>query len=80
MFGLNGRFPDVLWDGYVDAARANVAEERLCVDATASGVLNADGPGKYKSPHLVSEALRCKLAPLSPVTLTPPVAASAATA
>jgi len=79
MFGLNGHFPDVLWDGYVDAARANVAEERLCVDATASGVLNADGPGKYKSPHLVSEALRCKLAPLSPVTLTAPVAASAAT-
>jgi parallel beta-helix repeat protein len=79
MFGLNGHFPDVLWDGYVDAARADVPEERLCVDATASGVLNADGPGKYKSPHLVSEALRCKLAPLSPVTLTPPVAASAVT-
>jgi parallel beta-helix repeat protein len=78
MFGLNGHFPDVLWDGYADAARANVAEERLCVDATASGVLNADGPNKYKSPHLVTDALRCKLAPLSPVTLTPSGAASAA--
>ena len=82
MFGLNGRFPDVLWDGYVDAARANVPEERLCVDASASGVLNADGPNKYKNPHLVSDALRCKLAPLSPVTLAAagaaPSAASAA--
>jgi parallel beta-helix repeat protein len=78
MFGINGRFPDVLWDGYVDAARAGVPEERLCVDATASGVLDADGPNKYKSPHLVSDALRCKLAPLSPVTLAAPVAASAA--
>ncbi|MEP6506101.1 MAG: parallel beta-helix domain-containing protein, partial [Betaproteobacteria bacterium] len=69
MFGLTGHFPDVLWDGYVDASRPDVAEERICVDATASGVLNADGPGKYKNPHLVSEAVRCKLAPLAPVTL-----------
>jgi parallel beta-helix repeat protein len=77
MFGLNGHFPDVLWDGYVDPARANVAEERLCVDATASGVLDADGPNKYKSPHLVTDALRCRLAPLSPVTGLPPAAGAA---
>jgi parallel beta-helix repeat protein len=70
MFGINGHFPDVLWDGYADAARPDVAEERICVDATASGVLNADGPGKYKNPHLVSDALRCKLAPLSAVILS----------
>ncbi len=78
MFGVNGHFPDVLWDGYVDPARADVAQERLCVDATASGVLNADGPHKYRDPKVVTDALRCKLAPLSPVTLTPPHAASAA--
>ena len=70
MFGLNGRFPDVLWDGYADAARATVPEERICVDATASGVLNADGPDKYKNPHLISDAVRCKLAPLPPATAT----------
>ena len=80
MFGLNGRFPDVLWDGYVDAARANVPEERLCVDASASGVLDADGPNKYKNPHMVSDALRCKLAPLSPVTLAAAGAAPSASA
>jgi parallel beta-helix repeat protein len=80
LFGINGHFPDVLWDGYVDTARANVAEERLCVDATASGVLNADGPHKYKDPKVISDALRCKLAPLSPVTLTAPGASSAASA
>ena len=82
MFGLNGRFPDVLWDGYADPKSASVAEERLCIDASASGVLDADGPGKYKSPHLVNEAVRCKLAPLSPVTLTPmaPAASSPAKA
>jgi parallel beta-helix repeat protein len=83
MFGLTGRFPDVLWDGYVDPKRADVPEERLCVDATASGVLNADGPNKYKSPRLVSDSLRCKLSPLSPlspVTLKAAGAAAAASA
>jgi parallel beta-helix repeat protein len=69
MFGLDGHFPDVLWDGYVDTAHPGVAEDRLCVDATASGVLDADGPNKYKSPRLVGDTLRCKLAPLSPVAL-----------
>ena len=55
-------------------------EERLSVDATASGVLNADGPHKYKDPKVVTDALRCKLAPLSPVTLVPPVGAAASAA
>jgi parallel beta-helix repeat protein len=80
MFGINGHFPDVLWDGFVDTARADVPEERLCVDATASGVLNADGPHKYKDPKVVSEAVRCKLAPLPAVLLAPAGAASAASA
>src|ERR1700744_2434413 len=80
MFGINGRFPDVLWDGYADAARTNVPEERICVDAPASGVLDADGPNKYKSPHLVTDAVRCKLAPLPAVTLMPPVAGPATSA
>lgn len=68
MFGLNGHFPDVLWDGYADAAR-KAPEDRLCIDATASGVLDADGPNKYKAPKLVTESLRCRLAPLPAVDL-----------
>jgi parallel beta-helix repeat protein len=69
MFGLNGHFPDVLWDGYADPKSQGVEADRLCVDKTASGVLNADGPNKYKDPRMVTEAMRCRLAPLSPVTL-----------
>lgn len=69
MFGLNGRFPDVLWDGFTDAKRAGVAEERLCVDNAPAAVLNADGPGKYKNPLVVTDALRCTLPRLAPVAL-----------
>ena len=69
MFGLNGRFPDVLWDGFTDAKRADVAEERLCVDNAPAAVLNADGPGKYKNPSVVTDALRCTLPRLAPVAV-----------
>ncbi|MBT9598661.1 MAG: right-handed parallel beta-helix repeat-containing protein [Vitreoscilla sp.] len=69
MFGLNGRFPDVLWDGFTDAKRAGVADERLCVDNAPAAVLNADGPGKYKNPLVVTDALRCTLPRLAPVAL-----------
>ncbi|WP_374562216.1 parallel beta-helix domain-containing protein [Ideonella sp.] len=71
MFGLNGRFPDVLWDGYADPKASGVAEARLCVNNGKVEVLNADGPGKYKNPRVVTDEMRCELPPLSPVTLTP---------
>ncbi len=71
MFGLNGRFPDVLWDGYVDPKRANVAEERLCVRNGDAQVLNADGPHKYKDPKVASAAFACDLPKLKAVTLAP---------
>jgi parallel beta-helix repeat protein len=77
MFGLNGHFPDVLWDGYADPKSQGVEADRLCVDKTASGVLNADGPNKYKDPRLVTETMRCRLAPLPAVTLPAAGAASA---
>jgi parallel beta-helix repeat protein len=71
MFGLNGRFPDVIWDGYADPKAAGQPESRLCVNNGQSGVLNADGPNKYKNPRMVTDELRCDLPRLSQVTLSP---------
>ncbi|MGM9490566.1 parallel beta-helix domain-containing protein [Ideonella sp. YS5] len=70
MFGLNGRFPDVLWDGYADPKTAGQPEARVCVNNGQAGVLNADGPNKYKNPRLVTDEMRCDLPRLSQVTLT----------
>lgn len=67
MFGLNGRLPDVLWDGYVNNARAGGAQ--VCVDNGAAATLNADGPNKYKNPRVVTEEVRCGLPGLPVVTL-----------
>jgi parallel beta-helix repeat protein len=75
MFGLNGRFPDVIWDGYVDQKRLvegqPPADERICVDNGQSQVLNADGPHKYANPNTDMAPFRCVLPPLPPVTLDP---------
>ncbi|MET1078512.1 MAG: parallel beta-helix domain-containing protein [Pseudomonas sp.] len=52
-YGLNGRLPDILWDGYFDPKKlvggklpANLA---ICVDNGAAGLINVDGPNGYKN-------------------------------
>ncbi len=78
MFGLNGRLPDVLWDGYVNTQRAGGPQ--VCIDNGPAQTLNADGPNKYKNPGLVTDKVRCTLPPLPVVTLPGDTAASTAKA
>ena len=69
MFGLNGHFPDVLYDGYADP-KGKGAEDRICVkNGGKSEVLNADGPNKYKSPKLDTTSFDCDLPRLPAVEL-----------
>ncbi|MGA8205374.1 MAG: parallel beta-helix domain-containing protein [Woeseiaceae bacterium] len=49
MFGLSGHFPDILWDGYYNAGKADadgnlLPEYAICVDNGDARVLNADLP------------------------------------
>jgi parallel beta-helix repeat protein len=73
MFGLNGHFPDILWDGYRDEKNLVNGEppaaERICIKNGSVSVLNADGPHKYKSPSTGMAAYQCELPKLSPVEL-----------
>ena len=74
MFGLNGHFPDILWDGYRDEKNLvngqPPAEERFCVRNGDAQVLNADGPHKYDNPTLMDKAaLQCELAKLPAIEL-----------
>lgn len=73
MFGIGGRFPDVLWDGYVDT-KAQVdgqypAEQRICVRNGGTEVLNVDGPNGFKNPKVGKQEYDCELAPLAAVEL-----------
>jgi parallel beta-helix repeat protein len=73
MYGLTGHLPDVLWDGYVDTklmVKGQLpADQRICIQPDV-GVLNADGPNKYKNPNKDAAPYHCELAKLPPVTIT----------
>ncbi|MCF7223847.1 parallel beta-helix domain-containing protein [Marilutibacter chinensis] len=66
VYGLGGRFPDVLWDGYFNAGREDGPQ--ICLH-DVSGVINADGPGGYKSPSRDTAAFDCRLPSLPEVDL-----------
>jgi parallel beta-helix repeat protein len=73
LFGINGHFPDVLWDGYRDATNLVNGQppdgERICVQNGDAEVLNADGPNKYKNPKVEKSAFQCELPKLAAVEL-----------
>ncbi len=73
MFGLNGHFPDIVWDGYRDEQHLvngqPPADERICIRNGNAGVLNADGPHKYKNPTTDASQFQCELPKLAPVEL-----------
>ena len=66
MYGLRGSFPDVLFDGYVNAQRKEGPQ--ICI-RDVSGVINADGPGGYKNPGKDMQAYACTLPPLPAIDL-----------
>lgn len=71
MYGLTGAFPDVLWDGYYNKARRTggaTAGTQICL-RDVSGVVNADGPGGYKSPSKDAKPFDCELPRLPAIDL-----------
>lgn len=73
LYGLNGRFPDILWDGFVDKAKMVdghlPSALNICINNGNIAVLNADGPGGYKNPKETTENHQCDLEKLKPVEL-----------
>lgn len=73
MFGLNGHFPDILWDGYRDEKSLVNGQapplERICIKNGSAAVLNADGPHKYKNPTTDTAQFQCELPKLPAVDL-----------
>ncbi len=73
LFGLNGSFPDVIWDGYYNPERFPdghpTGANGLCINNGDAGILNADGPNGYKNPSTDMNHHRCDLAKLPSVNL-----------
>lgn len=66
LFGMNGRLPDVLWDGYFNAELAGGPQ--ICLSGV-SGVVNADGPSGYSNAREDATGHDCTLPPLPAVDL-----------
>ncbi len=73
LFGEEGRVPDVVWDGWVDAAKAGGTELAICVDNGDSQVLNIDGPNEHQNPFVGLEGHACHHEKLPPVVLEGPL-------
>jgi parallel beta-helix repeat protein len=73
MFGANGHFPDIVWDGYQSTKNLvnglPPADERICIDNGDAPVLNIDGPNKYANPKVDGTSFHCELAKLPAVQL-----------
>ena len=77
-FGLTGSFPDVLWDGYVNANKVDengrlLPEYAICVDNGAAEVLNADLGNGSDNIVVGDEQHRCSHDKLPAVQLAAPL-------
>ena len=78
MFGLTGRFPDILWDGFANAEKLgadgyHLPEYAICVDNGDAEVLNADLPNNSDNIVVGAAQHRCRHVKLPPVVLAAPL-------
>jgi len=68
VYGPDGRFPDIIWDGMVDANKEGLSI--ICVDEAEAQLLNVDMPNEYANPNVDMSAHDCSVEKLSPISLS----------
>jgi parallel beta-helix repeat protein len=72
-FGLSGRLPDILWDGYINldilVDGKLPADRAICINNGEAGMINVDGPNNYQNISTEMADYRCSLPPLPAVKL-----------
>jgi len=76
VFGIGGSFPDILWDGYVNADKADddgnlLPEYAICVDNGDAEVLNVDLPNDSANIVVGSDRHNCQQNKMTAVELNP---------
>ena len=77
-FGLNGSFPDVIWDGFVNADNVDenghlLPDYAICLDNGNSEILNVDLGNDSANIIVGGTEHACSHSRLEPVTLEPPL-------
>ncbi len=75
VFGIGGRFPDILWDGYVNADKTDddgnlLPEYAICVENGDVDVLNVDLPNGSANIVIGSDQHNCQQNKLTAVELS----------
>lgn len=78
MFGLTGNFPDILWDGYVNADKVDengdhLPQYAICVDNGDAEVLNVDLANGSENIVIGAQQHSCRHDSLAPIVLTAPL-------
>lgn len=68
LFGANGSFPDILWDGVTHPDRLS-AEYAICVDNGSAQVLNIDAGNNNANPRVDMSSHQCQHEKLAAVVL-----------
>lgn len=71
LYGADGRFPDIVWDGVQNPAKSG-PEFAICVDNGDAQVLDLDGENGYASPGTDMRLHACSHEKLPAVTLAGP--------
>ena len=70
VYGPDGRFPDIIWDGMVDTEKsADLAI--ICVDDEGAEVLNVDMPNEYANPNIDMTQHNCSVEKTSTYQASP---------
>lgn len=68
LFGADGNFPDIIWDGITHPERQSM-EYAICVQNGDAQVLNIDGANNSANARVESEPHQCEHSKLSPISL-----------
>jgi hypothetical protein len=68
LFGADGSFPDIIWDGVVHPERQSM-DYAICVNNGNAQVLNIDGANNSANARIDTEPHQCQHSKLSPVIL-----------
>ena len=69
IFGTEGAFPDIIWDGVIDPNKPE-GREVICVDNGDAKLLSIDASNEFANPTLDMSPYECQIEKLAPIELS----------
>ncbi|MDC3123534.1 right-handed parallel beta-helix repeat-containing protein [Gammaproteobacteria bacterium] len=69
IFGPEGAFPDIIWDGVIDPNKPE-AREVICVDNGDAKLLSIDASNEFANPTVDMTPYQCQIEKLTPIELS----------